>query len=62
MRQPLNDFRVDPFKPHTSAEIELPQLSDKLLAHKKKYTYNLAVFSSHKFCSKTCFDLNKPDA
>ena len=58
MRQPTDDFRINPFDEYESEAIASPNMTPVLIAHQKHYTLNRLMLQSHTYCSKHCFDLS----
>ena len=58
MRQPINDFHVDPFRPIGTQYIPKPDANSSVMLNHKNWCFNTMVHKSHGFCGKKCLDLS----
>ena len=57
MRQPTNDFRIDPFQSITGKAIAAPKMTPEMSAHHAKFNANQVIYSAYNFCGKACLNL-----
>ena len=54
MRQPGNEFKIDPFKAISTEEIPAPIISGAFAKDHQRWITNAALSSQHKFCANMC--------
>lgn len=59
MRQPGNEFKVDPFKVIATEEIPAPVLSGQILKDHQHWAANTVLARQHKFCANVCLNFKK---
>ena len=58
MRQPGNEFKIDPFQAIGTAEIPAPTLPASLLKDHQRWATNAFLARQHGFCGKVCVSLS----
>lgn len=58
MRQPGNEFRVDPYKAQGSQEIPAAVLPPTFQKDHQKWAFNTQIARQHNFCGKICVNFS----
>lgn len=56
MRQPGQDFNIDPFQPIKLDEVEAPVLPPTFMKDHERWLHNTALTKSYKFCGGLCIN------
>ena len=54
MRQPGNEFKIDPFKAIGTVEMPSPVLQGTFLKDHEHWQNNTSISRQHKFCASLC--------
>ncbi len=54
MRQPGNEFKIDPFKTIGTSEIQAPVIGGAFARDHQNWLSNQLIVRQHKFCANLC--------